>query len=271
MVQRTEVVKAAEPRARQIVDEAEDEARRLRLECEDFCDQKLASFEIVLERTLKMVAAGRAKLQGNPLDRRGARSVDADRASRRADTSARRSSTRTTSDAVTARRSRSSSASPSCCADPGTAAPRSRVAGRARTASRISVGAGARGRRPVRRSTSTLEALSDGVVTVTGTVDGAVGGGVPPLPARRSSGELDGRRAGGVRAPTRSKARPTRSTATASTSSRWSATPCCSPCRSRRCAPTTAAGLTRDHSVADRDDDRPDPRWAALGELHFDL
>jgi hypothetical protein len=67
MVQRTEVVKAADARARQIVDRAEDQARRMRLECEDFCDQKLASFEIVLERTQKLVAAGRAKLQGNPL------------------------------------------------------------------------------------------------------------------------------------------------------------------------------------------------------------
>lgn len=64
MVQRTEVVKAAEQRARQIVDRAEDQARRMRLECEDFCDQKLASFEIVLERTQKLVAAGRTKLQG---------------------------------------------------------------------------------------------------------------------------------------------------------------------------------------------------------------
>ena len=67
MVQRTEVVKAAELRARQTVEAADDEARRLRLECEDYCDQKLASFEIVLERTLKTVAAGRTKLQGNPL------------------------------------------------------------------------------------------------------------------------------------------------------------------------------------------------------------
>ncbi len=67
MVQRTEVVKAADARARQIVDRAEDQARRMRLECEDFCDQKLASFEIVLERTQKLVAAGRTKLQGNPL------------------------------------------------------------------------------------------------------------------------------------------------------------------------------------------------------------
>ncbi|MGH9138934.1 MAG: ATP synthase F0 subunit B [Acidimicrobiales bacterium] len=67
MVQRTEVVKAAETRARQIVERAEDQSRRMRLECEDFCDQKLASFEIVLERTQKLVAAGRSKLQGNPL------------------------------------------------------------------------------------------------------------------------------------------------------------------------------------------------------------
>ncbi|MEY2447722.1 MAG: hypothetical protein QOH79_1198 [Acidimicrobiaceae bacterium] len=67
MVQRTEVVKAAELRARRTIDAADEEARRLRLECEDYCDQKLASFEIVLERTLKTVAAGRTKLQGNPL------------------------------------------------------------------------------------------------------------------------------------------------------------------------------------------------------------
>ncbi len=63
-VQRTEVVKAAEQRAWEIVDGAEADARRLQHEVEDFCDQKLASFEIVLERTMGMVASGRAKLQG---------------------------------------------------------------------------------------------------------------------------------------------------------------------------------------------------------------
>jgi hypothetical protein len=67
MVQRTEVVKAAEARAYQIVDTAEAEARRLHHEVEDFCDQKLASFEIVLERTMKLVASGRQKLQGTNL------------------------------------------------------------------------------------------------------------------------------------------------------------------------------------------------------------
>ena len=67
MVQRTEVVKAAESRAYQILDNAEAESRRLRHEVEDFCDQKLASFEIVLERTMKLVGSGRAKLQGTAL------------------------------------------------------------------------------------------------------------------------------------------------------------------------------------------------------------
>ena len=67
MVQRTEVVKAAEARAKRIVEEAQDEARRLRHECEDFCDQRLAQFEIVLNRTMKMVHAGREKLNAAPM------------------------------------------------------------------------------------------------------------------------------------------------------------------------------------------------------------
>lgn len=65
LVQQTEVVKAAEARARSVVDAADAESRRLKLEAEDFCDQRLASFEIVLERTMKVVSAGRAKLQGS--------------------------------------------------------------------------------------------------------------------------------------------------------------------------------------------------------------
>lgn len=72
MVQRTQVVKAAEARARKVLETAEAEARRLRLEAEDYCDQKLGSFENVLQRTLQQVGAGRAKLQGNLLDELGA-------------------------------------------------------------------------------------------------------------------------------------------------------------------------------------------------------
>ena len=64
MVQRTEVVRAAQQTARRTVERANEEARRLRLEAEDFCDQKLAQFEIVLDRTIKIVQAGRVRLQG---------------------------------------------------------------------------------------------------------------------------------------------------------------------------------------------------------------
>ncbi len=68
MVQRTEVVKAAEARARQIIEDAEVQSRRMRLETEDYCDQKLASFENVLVKVHRTVAAGRKKLAAPTLE-----------------------------------------------------------------------------------------------------------------------------------------------------------------------------------------------------------
>ena len=62
MVQRTEVVRAAEARARQLNEAAESDARRLRHETEDFLDQRLASFEILLDKLNKTVHAGRSRL-----------------------------------------------------------------------------------------------------------------------------------------------------------------------------------------------------------------
>ena len=67
MVQRTDIVREAAHTANRMVDEARDESSRLRLEADDYCDQKLAAFEIVLERTQKTVAAGREKLRAAPL------------------------------------------------------------------------------------------------------------------------------------------------------------------------------------------------------------
>ena len=67
MVQRTEIVRQANHVAQRILDDANEEARRLRHEAEDYADQKLASFEIVLDRTMKTVQAGREKLQVTPL------------------------------------------------------------------------------------------------------------------------------------------------------------------------------------------------------------
>ena len=67
MVQKTEIVREAQTFAQRTVDRAVDEATRLRNEAEDYCDQKLAQFEIVLQRTLKTVSLGREKLQVAPL------------------------------------------------------------------------------------------------------------------------------------------------------------------------------------------------------------
>ncbi len=63
MVSRTEIVRQANQVAQRILDDANEEARRMRHEAEDYCDQKLAGMEIVLERIMRTVQAGREKLQ----------------------------------------------------------------------------------------------------------------------------------------------------------------------------------------------------------------
>jgi len=63
MVERTEVVREARRRAQALVDDAEAAARALQHEAEDYIDQKLASFEVVLERTMQAVQKGRERLQ----------------------------------------------------------------------------------------------------------------------------------------------------------------------------------------------------------------
>ena len=100
MVQRTEVVRQANHVAQRILDDANEEARRLRHEAEDYADKKLASFEIVLDRTMKTVQAGREKLQVSPIPAveigdQGDTSLAGGRAPGRSTTSPTASSTRT--------------------------------------------------------------------------------------------------------------------------------------------------------------------------------
>ena len=45
-----------------MVEAADEESRRLKNETEDFLDQRLGSFEILLDRLAKTVAAGRNRL-----------------------------------------------------------------------------------------------------------------------------------------------------------------------------------------------------------------
>jgi F0F1-type ATP synthase membrane subunit b/b' len=82
MVQRSDLVREAQRTAQRIMDEAQEESRRLRHEAEDYCDQKLASFEIVLEKTWRTVQGGREKLRGTvvqpAVDLRGSSHPDVD-------------------------------------------------------------------------------------------------------------------------------------------------------------------------------------------------
>jgi F0F1-type ATP synthase membrane subunit b/b' len=63
MVERTEVAREARRVAQQVISQAEADSRRLRHEAEDYIDQKLAAFEVVLERTMTTVQKGREQLQ----------------------------------------------------------------------------------------------------------------------------------------------------------------------------------------------------------------
>jgi ElaB/YqjD/DUF883 family membrane-anchored ribosome-binding protein len=63
MVQRMEVVKEAQRLARSILDQAEAQGRQIRNQADDYVDNKLANFEVTLERTLQVVQKGRRRLQ----------------------------------------------------------------------------------------------------------------------------------------------------------------------------------------------------------------
>ncbi|MGM0817960.1 MAG: DivIVA domain-containing protein [Actinomycetota bacterium] len=64
LVSETEVVSTAQREAERILEEAREEARVLRLEAEDYVDNKLANFEIALHKTLEAVEKGRERLRG---------------------------------------------------------------------------------------------------------------------------------------------------------------------------------------------------------------
>lgn len=64
MIERAEIVRAARRRAEKIVTAAEDRARQLKLETEDWCDRKLGAMAVVLEHTMQTIDSGRARLQG---------------------------------------------------------------------------------------------------------------------------------------------------------------------------------------------------------------
>jgi hypothetical protein len=62
LVQRTEVVRAAEARARDVLQSADERSKRIKMETEDFLDRRLGSFEVLLDRLTRQVAEGRHRL-----------------------------------------------------------------------------------------------------------------------------------------------------------------------------------------------------------------
>lgn len=64
LVAQESVVTAAQEHAAQVVAEAQRTADELRRDADDYCDRRLADFEIDLGKVLAQVQAGRAKLAG---------------------------------------------------------------------------------------------------------------------------------------------------------------------------------------------------------------
>jgi hypothetical protein len=62
LVQRSEVVRQARHEAERVLADADADARRIRHEADDYVDRKLAAFEIVLDKTMRAVQAGRERL-----------------------------------------------------------------------------------------------------------------------------------------------------------------------------------------------------------------
>lgn len=67
LVSQSEMVRAAHAESATIIDAAQDEADRLRDECDKYVDDRLAEFEDVLTKTLRTVGRGRSALRsGHP-------------------------------------------------------------------------------------------------------------------------------------------------------------------------------------------------------------
>ena len=64
MVEQTSIVQAARDEAQRILDEARDSAEGERREVEAYIDGRLATLEVILNKTMDAVARGRERLEG---------------------------------------------------------------------------------------------------------------------------------------------------------------------------------------------------------------
>ena len=64
LLSQTEIIQSATEEARRVVEDAQHTAQRIRVEAERYVEGKLATFEVVLQRTLAAVERGRSRLAG---------------------------------------------------------------------------------------------------------------------------------------------------------------------------------------------------------------
>jgi len=64
MIEQTKIVAAARQEAQRIMDEVAEEAKQERDEIEAYIDSRLATLEVILNKTLDVVQRGRDKLEG---------------------------------------------------------------------------------------------------------------------------------------------------------------------------------------------------------------
>ncbi len=64
MVEQTAIVQSARDEAQRILDEARDQAAAEREEVEKYIDGRLATLEVILNKTMEAVARGRERLEG---------------------------------------------------------------------------------------------------------------------------------------------------------------------------------------------------------------
>lgn len=65
LIEETEIVKAARAEAERIVEDARAQAREIRLEAEDYADERLANLEVTCYKLLEVIKRARERLQGS--------------------------------------------------------------------------------------------------------------------------------------------------------------------------------------------------------------
>ena len=66
LVEETEIITAARAEADRIVEEAQAQSREIRLEAEDYADERLANLEVTCYKLLEVIKRARERLQGPP-------------------------------------------------------------------------------------------------------------------------------------------------------------------------------------------------------------